>query len=156
MIRHTLSDNKTLDEFVLAKELMSLAGLSPNAFCFWKRSYCGLYEGSAIVFIKKSTVPSGYLHLLPKCTALDGYVQSAAFCRYLGLSPSSLVESNGGEFVKQLQIKRIGRAVLVNLKAFYERLGLSMDYQIYVDKCKNFSPLEKKIRVTKSLCIGYY
>ena len=47
---------------------------------------------------------------------------------------------------------------IVNLKKFYDDLGLDYDLQIYIEKCKFFSPtpLEKRIRLTDTLCLGYY
>lgn len=151
-----LSDNKTLDEYVLGKEIMTLASLSPNAFRYWKEAECATYESSSIVFIKKTTIPKKYREYISMCSDLAGLVQSAPFCRYTGLSPSLLVESNKSEFKKYIKIRKIGRCKLVDLYHFYKQFNLPSHYYIYVDKCKNFSALEKKIPITKTLCLGYY
>ena len=55
-----------------------------------------------------------------------------------------------------MEITRIGKSKLVNLRNFYDRFRLPYHYYLYIDKCSNFSPLEKKIPVTKTLCLGYY
>lgn len=145
-----------LDDFVLAKDLMELCGLSANAFRYWKNAYLASYENSQIVFIKRSSIPSRHYQKASACTDLSGYVQSVAFCRYTGLSSSLLTKNNKGKIKDFLDILSIGRCKLVSLRRFYEHFGLRLDLYVYIDKCKNFSPLEKKIQITKTLCLGYY
>lgn len=151
-----LGDNVPLDHYVAAAELMALAGLSPNAFRYWKNLSSARYEGSRTLFLRKSTVPEKYRELLGRTTDLSGCVLSGAFCRFTGLSPSLLVTSNKSAFKQVVALRRVGRTKLVDLRAFYDRLGLRYDYYIYIDKCCHFSPLEKKIPLTKTLCVGYY
>lgn len=152
----TLSDNNPLDDFVLAKELMEVLDLTPNAYRYWKNALFARYDSSSIVYIKKTTVPAKYQPYLSVCSDLSGKVQSSAFCRYTGISSSLLVESNKSEFKHYIEIDKIGRCKLVNMAKFYKRFSLPLHYTIYIDKCKNFSYLEKKIKVTKTLCLGYY
>lgn len=130
--------------------------MSPNAFNYWKSSSLATYQDSSIVFVRKNTVPKAYLHYLSSCSDLKGFVQSSAFCRYIGLAPSLLIFSNKSQFKNFVKIKQIGRCKLVDLNDFYARFNLSKEKYIYVDKCKNFSALEKKIKITKVLCLGYY
>ncbi|MCV6609086.1 MAG: cysteine permease [Campylobacterales bacterium] len=151
-----LSDNERLDRYVLGKELMEILDLTPNAFRYWKDCVFAKYDSSSIVFIEKKTVPTKYKKYLSMCSDLSGKVQSSAFCRYTGLSPSLLVESNKSEFKGIIEIEKIGRCKLVNINKFYKQYGLPNHYVIYIDKCKNFSYMEKKIQLTKSLCMGYY
>ncbi len=151
-----LSDNTRLDNYVLAKELMEMLDLTPNAYRYWRESQFAKYDSSSIVYINKYTVPKKYQEYLSICTDLTGKVQSSAFCRYTGLSPSLLVESNPSEFKHIVEIDTIGRCKLINLNKFYKQYNLPFHYTIYIDKCKNFSYLEKKIKLTKTLCMGYY
>ncbi|EAW7572866.1 cysteine permease, partial [Campylobacter coli] len=44
------------------------------------------------------------------------------------------------------------------LKKFYDFLGLNYHQHIYIEKCHFFSPtpFEKRIKITESMCVGYY
>ena len=151
-----LSNNAMLDDFVLAKEMMKLANISPNAFRYWNRCIAAKYEAGRAVFLHKKFIQKKYLHLVEKCTPLNGYVQSQAFCRYTTLAPSHLVKSNRANLYDILEIKIVEDIKFINLKKFYDDLGLDSSSVIYIEKCKYFAPLEKKIKLTKELCLGYY
>ncbi len=153
-----ISDKTTLENHILNWELSKIADISSNAYRFWKNVHVVKYDACRIVFIDKSTLPSKYKPLAEKCTNLDGYVQSQAFCKYTGLAPSHLIESNHSKIYNLLKIKQIGNVKLVNLKKFYDDLDLDYDYHIYIEKCKYFGPepFEKKIRLSEDICLGYY
>ena len=151
-----LSDNTRLDNYILAKELMEILNLTPNAFRYWKNCRLAKYDASSIIFLEKSSIPKKYIEFVSVCSDLSGKVQSSVFCRQIGISPSLLVKSNKSEFIDLIEIDTIGRCKLVNLDKFYKRYDLPYHYCIYIDKCKNFSYMEKKIKLTKSLCMGYY
>ncbi len=151
-----LSDNTTLDNYILAKELMRLAGISPNAFRYWRDCIATKYYKSRVVYIHKKFVHKRYKSLIEKCSDLEGYIQSAPFCRYTNLPPSHLIKSNNSEIYKLLNIKIVEGVKFVNTKKFLSTFGLDMSYTIYIEKCRYFAPLEKKIKLTKNLCLGYY
>src|SRR5574344_1007026 len=67
----------------------------------------------------------------------------------------ALKGSNLGQI---LVIRKIGIFKFVDLNAFYERLGLPKDAKIYIEKCRFFSPtpFERRIKLTPTLCLGYY
>lgn len=153
---HQLSINATLDNYVLAKELMELANLSPNAFRYWKDCIAAKYDKSRIVYIHRKYIHRKYKDLVQKCTNLDGYIQSAPFCRYTNLPSSHLTKSNKSTLYELLGIKTIEGVKFVNLKSFLEKFNLDNSSIIYIEKCRYFAPLEKKIKLTKTLCLGYY
>ena len=156
MKMYHLSDNSVLDNFILAKELMKIGGISPNAFRYWKGCIAGKYDKSRIVYLHKHFIHKKYRHLIPKCTPLNGLIQSAPFCKYTNLPPSHLIKSNNSSLYNLFEIKFIEGVKFINLKAFLDKFELDYSYTIYIEKCKYFAPLEKKIQLTKSLCLGYY
>ncbi len=151
-----LSDNTTLDNYILSKELMRLAGISPNAFRYWKDCIAIKYYKSRVVFLHKKYIHKKYIHLLQYCTNLEGYIQSAPFCRYTNLPHSHLTKSNNSKIYDLLNIKVVDGIKFVNLKKFLSSCGLDDNCTIYIEKCRYFAPLEKKIKLTNSLCLGYY
>lgn len=153
-----LSNNQFLDNYILNKELCELTGISSNAYRFWKNIHAARYDGCRAVFLKKSTVIQKYHHIIPTCRDLSGLVQSQAFCKYTGIAPSHLIEKNNSALYKRLEIIELYGIKFVNLKKFYDDLGLDYNYCIYVEKCKYFgpSPLEKKIKLSHEMCLGYY
>ncbi len=106
----------------------------------------------------RKTVLKKYINIVSTCRDLTGFVQSQAFCKYTGIAPSHLIEKNNSILYKKLEIIDLYGIKLVNLKKFYDDLGLDYSYNIYVEKCKYFgpSPLEKKIKLSPEMCLGYY
>lgn len=153
-----LSNKEFLDSYILNKELCLLAGLSSNSYRFWRDVEAVRYDGCRAVFLKKETILKKYIDIASTCKDLSGFVHSQAFCKYTGIAPSHLVEKNGSILYKKLQIINLCGIKLVNLKRFYDDLGLDYSYNIYVEKCKYFgpSPLEKKIQLSPEMCLGYY
>ncbi len=158
MNMYKLSYNSMLDGYVLNYEFSKIAGISSNAYRFWKSVTAVKYDECRAVFLKISTIPKKYVDVVKRCTDLDGYVQSQAFCKYTGLAPSHLIKSNNSKVYAFLDILDIGRVKFVNLRKFYDDLGLDYNYHIYIEKCKYFgpSPLEKKIKLSDDMCVGYY
>ncbi len=156
MKMYHLSDNSVLDNFILAKELMKIAGISSNAFRYWRGCIAGKYDKSRIVYLHKHFIHKKYQHLIPKCTPLNGLIQSAPFCKYTNLPSSHLTKSNNSLLYNLFEIKFIEGVKFVNLKAFLDKFELDYSYTIYIEKCKYFAPLEKKIQLTKTLCLGFY
>lgn len=153
-----LPPNSFLDEYVLNAEFHKLANISKNAFKFWKNALSASYQGTRIVFLHKAHILQKHQHALSKCTNLSGFTLASAFCSFTTLSPSHLVKKNGSQIYKLLEIKELCGVKLVNLRAFYDFLHLSYEKYIYIEKCHFFSPtpLEKRIQITPSLCVGYY
>lgn len=153
-----IAPNNFLNGYVLNAEFSSLARISSNAYLFWKNIIIGKFENSRVVFLMKNSILSKYQNTVLKCSNLDGLVLSSAFCSFTGLAPSNLIKSNGSQIYPLLEICEISGIKFVNLKKFYDDLGLKYDLRIYIEKCKYFSPtpLEKRIRLTQSLCLGYY
>ena len=153
-----LPNNQFLDNFILNKELCQLTGISSNAYRFWKSVKAAKYDGSRVVFLDKKTILLKYTKIVATCRDLSGFVQSQAFCKYTGIAPSHLIKSNNSSLYDKLKIIEVCGIKFVNLKKFYDDLGLDYKYQIYVEKCKYFgpSPLEKKIKLSPELCLGYY
>lgn len=92
------------------------------------------------------------------CQDLSGLVASSAFCSFTGLASSHLTKSNHSNLYEKLRILSIEGIKFVDLKQFYDDIELPYHYNIYIEKCHFFSPapLEKKIKLTDTLCIGYY
>lgn len=153
-----LSNNQFLDHYICNKELCTITGISSNAYRFWKEVHAARYDGSRAVFLQKSSILKKYQPIIPTCTNLAGFVQAQAFCAFTGIAPSHLIENNGSSLYQKLEIIHICGIKFVNLKKLYDDVGLDYDYNIYVEKCKYFgpSPLEKKIILTKDMCLGYY
>ncbi|WP_331774919.1 cysteine permease [Sulfurospirillum sp. 1612] len=153
-----ISYKTTLENYILNLELSKLANISSNAYRFWKNVRVSKYDSCRIVFIDKRTLPEKYQPFVKQCTNLDGYVQSQAFCKFTGLAPSHLIESNHSKIYDILEIKQIGIVKLVNLRKFYDDFDLDYDYHLYIEKCQYFGPepFEKKIRLSEDICLGYY
>jgi hypothetical protein len=145
-----------LDKYVISKELMQLAGISPNAYRYWNDVASATYDNARAVFLEKETIHKKYKHLLKQCTPLDGLVQSSAFCALTNLPSSHLIKSNGSKIYDILEIKHICGFKFVNLQKFFNDYGLNKSHTIYIEKCHYFAPLEKKIKLTNSLCMGFY
>jgi hypothetical protein len=158
MQMNILSNNQFLDNYILNREFCELSGISSNAYRFWKKVQAAKYDGSRIVFLNKRTTLSKYSQIVSTCTNLTGFVQSQAFCKFTGIAPSHLVEKNNSILYKKLEIIDLYGIKLVNLKKFYDDLGLDYKYNIYVEKCKYFgpSPFERKIKLSTEMCLGYY
>ncbi len=158
MQMYLLSHNQFLDNFILNKELCTKADISSNSYRFWKDVIAAKYIGSRVVFLNKKTILKKYKKLASSCKELNGLVTASAFCKFTGLAPSHLIKSNNSKLYYKLEIIEICRIKFVNLKKFYDDLKLDYSYQIYVEKCKYFgpSPLEKKIKLSSELCLGYY
>ena len=155
----TLSLDQTLDDYVLNHELCTLAKISQNTHKFWKNTICAQFSGSRTVFLRRGTLPAKYAHFEAQCSSLKGLVLANAFCAFCGgLANSHLVASNGSKLGQILVIRKIGIFKFVDLNAFYERLGLPKDAKIYIEKCRFFSPtpFERRIKLTATLCLGYY
>lgn len=158
MLRHTLAPNQFLNDYVLNCEICTLANISQNAYKFWKGVICANYTDSRTVFLYKKSIPLKYQNLIKSCSNLDGFVIASAFCSFTGLAMSHLTKSNKSNLYDKLQIKQIGKFKFVNLKKLYDDMDLPYSTRIYIEKCKYFSPtpLEKRIKLTASLCLGYY
>lgn len=158
MLKITLPPNAFLDDYVLNAEFHKFAGISKNAYKFWKNALAANYSGTRIVFLHKAHILQKHQNALNQCTNLSGFTLASAFCSFTTLSPSHLVAKNGSQIYKLLEIKELCGVKLVNLKAFYDFLNLSYEKYIYIEKCHFFSPtpLEKRIQITPSLCVGYY
>lgn len=154
----TLSHKHFLDHFVLNKELCEKVGISSNAYRFWKNVQAARYDGCRAVFLDKRTILKKYDQDVLTCTDLSGFVQSQAFCAYTGLAPSHLIKSNNSILYNLLEIIDVNGIKFVNLKKLYDDLKLDYKYHIYVEKCRYFgpSPLEKKIKLSSEMCLGYY
>lgn len=153
-----LSTNHFLDNFVLGAEFAHHANISGNAYRYWKHGIAAKFEGSRTVFLQKSSIPPKHTSALAHCTPLEGMVPSQAFCDFTGLAPSHLTQSNGSRLYEKLHIITVNGIKFVNLKRFYDDLGLAYHFHIYIEKCHFFAPtpLEKKIKLTDTLCVGYY
>ncbi len=154
----TLTHNQWLDGYILNKELSLLAGISSNAYRYWKGVEAAKFDDARVVFLRKESILPKYKALTKECTNLSGIVQSGAFCKYTGLAPSHLIEHNHSCIYKALHIIDVCDVKFVNLKKFYDDLGLNYQYHIYIEKCKYFgpSPFEKKINLSNGICVGYY
>ena len=154
----TLTHNQWLDGYILNKELSLLAGISSNAYRYWKGVEAAKFDDARVVFLRKESILPKYKALIKECTDLTGMVQSGAFCKYTGLAPSHLIEHNHSCIYKALHIIDVCDVKFVNLKKFYDDLGLNYQYHIYIEKCKYFgpSPFEKKINLSNGICVGYY
>lgn len=158
MLKSILAPNQFLDDYVSNYEFAALCGVSQNAYKFWKSVICATYSGSRAIFLLKKSLPKKYAANIPKCANLSGFVLAGAFCDFTGLASSHLTRSNGSNLYDKLEIKQIGKLKFVNLRKLYDDYDLPYDTRIYIEKCKYFSPtpLEKRIKLTASLCLGYY
>lgn len=158
MFMINLPSNCFLDNYILNVEFSRKANISSNAYRYWKDIIAARFEGSRTVFLKKRYIPEKYQEVASQCTPLNGLVSSAAFCSFTGLASSHLIKSNGSNLYEKFQIVNICGVKFVNLKKFYDDLKLDYSYNIYIEKCCFFSPapLEKKIQLTGTMCVGYY
>lgn len=158
MTRAILGSNEFLNEYLLCCEFSKICGVSQNAYKYWSKVVSAHYSGSRTVFLHRDSIPAKFSSYIVLCTKLDGLVLSSAFCAFTGLSSSHLIKSNNSSFYKLVEIKQICGIKFVNLKKFYDDFGLSYDKQIYIEKSKYFSPspLERQIRLTSTLSLGYY
>ncbi len=154
----TLSSNHFLDRYILNIEFAKKANISPNAYRYWQGVSAAHFESSRTIFLLKKSIPKKYETIASQCTDLSGFVLSSAFCSFTGLASSHLTRSNSSKLYEKLSIKQIGKIKFVNLKKFYDELGLSYEKSLYIEKCCFFSPepLEKKIQLTPTMCVGYY
>lgn len=154
----TLAPNAFLNDFVLNAQFHKLAHISKNAYKFWKNAYIAKYQGTRTIFLHKDFILKKHQEALKKCDDLSGFTLASAFCSFTTLAPSHLIAKNNSQIYHLLEIKELCGIKFVNLKAFYDKLGLSYDKYIYIEKCHFFSPtpLEKRIKLTASLCVGYY
>ncbi|EAI4131342.1 cysteine permease [Campylobacter jejuni] len=153
-----LPPNEFLDHYILNAEFHRFAGISKNAYKFWKNAEIGRYQGTRIIFLHRNCILEKHQQALRQCSGLNGFVLASAFCSFTGLAPSHLVEKNNSSIYKLLELKEICGIKFVNLKNFYDFLGLNYHQHIYIEKCHFFSPapFEKRIKITESMCVGYY
>ncbi|RAZ24328.1 cysteine permease [Campylobacter hyointestinalis] len=158
MVKFTLSSNNFLDDYVLNCEFCSICKISNGAYKFWKDAISASYQNSRTVFLHKKSIPPKYQYAIKSCSNLDGFVLASAFCSFSGVASSHLVASNGSNLHNLLEIKMVDKFKFVNLKKLYDDLGLAYSVHIYIEKCKYFSPtpFEKRIKITDTLCLGYY
>ena len=76
----TLAPNEFLDDYVLGAQLAKNAGISSNAYLFWKNAISAKFENSRIVFLRKKSVPEKFASALQACTPLDGLTPTGVFC----------------------------------------------------------------------------
>ena len=154
----TLAPNEFLDDYVLGAQLAKNAGISSNAYLFWKNAISAKFENSRIVFLRKKSVPEKFKSALEACTPLNGLVPTGVFCSFTSLAPSHLVAKNGSKIYDLFDFHEICGIKFLNLKKFYDDFKLSYSYRIYIEKCKFFSPapFEKRIKLTETMCLGYY
>ena len=154
----SLESNQMLDNFVLNYELSKHCKIAPTAYKFWQKTISAHFSGARAVFLLKSSIPPKYQEQIQECSNLSGVVLSSAFCAFSGLASSHLTRSNCSRLNELLKIHKIGPFKFVDLRHFLNSLGLENDAKIYIEKCKFFSPapLEKCIKLTPTLCLGYY
>ncbi|EGC9696627.1 cysteine permease, partial [Campylobacter coli] len=129
-----LPPNEFLDHYVLNAEFHRLAGISKNAYKFWKKVEIGRYQGTRIIFLHKNSILEKHREVLKQCSDLSGFVLASAFCSFTGLAPSHLVKKNNSSIYKLLDLKEIHGIKFVNLKKFYDFLGLNYYQHIYIEK----------------------
>ena len=158
VVKFTLSSNSFLDDYVLNCEFSTICKISNGAYKFWKNIVVASYQDSRTIFLHKKSIPIKYQYALKSCANLDGFVLASAFCSFTGVANSHLVASNGSNLHDILEIKMVDKFKFVNLKKLYDDLGLAYSTYIYIEKCKYFSPtpFEKRIKITDTLCLGYY
>lgn len=158
MLKITIAPNNFLNGYILNTEFSKIANISSNTYLFWKNIVVGKFENSRVSFLLKESIPQKYISVVKKCTNLDGLVLSSTFCSFTGLPSSHLTKSNGSKIYDMLEISEISGIKFVNLKKFYDDLNLNYNFIIYIEKCKFFSPtpFEKRIKISDTLCLGYY
>lgn len=153
-----LPPNEFLDHYVLNAQFHRLAAISKNAYKFWKKAEIAKYQGTRIIFLHKNCILEKHHNALKQCSDLSGFVLASAFCSFTTLAPSHLVKKNNSSIYRLLEFKEVCGIKFVNLKAFYDFLGLDYHKHIYIEKCHFFSPapFEKRIQITDTMCLGYY
>jgi len=154
----TLAPNEFLDDYVLGAELAKNAGISSNAYLFWKNIISAKFENSRIVFLRKNSIPAKFKEAISACTSLNGLIPTGVFCSFTSLAPSHLVTKNNSKLYALFDLSEICGIKFINLKKFYDDFNLNYGYRIYIEKCKFFSPapFEKRIKLTETMCLGYY
>ena len=157
-MQNILAPNEFLDDYVLGAELAKKAGISSNAYFFWKNVISAKFENSRIVFLRKNSIPAKFQNIIKTCTPLNGLIPTGVFCSFTSLAPSHLVAKNGSKIYELFKIYEICGIKFIDLKKFYDDFNLSYSYRIYIEKCKFFSPapFEKRIKLTETMCLGYY
>lgn len=158
MNKITLPNNQTLENYILNKELFTLADISQNAYKFWKNIKYAQYPNSRIVFLDKNTIAKKYENLIPKCSNLSGLVLASAFCSMSNLAPSHLNPNNNSNLLNVIKLVDIAGIKFIDLNDFFTKLKIPLNSHIYIEKCCYFAPepFEKKIKLTNTLCLGYY
>ena len=158
MLKQELSFNHCLDEYLLNVELSRLAGISTQHYRYWASTVAASYLNDRAVFLKRNTLPKKYAHLEKECSDLKGLVTASAFCACTQLARSHLNMNNNSALSRILDIKNISGFVFVDFNKFLQDFSLSKDQCIYIEKCSFFAPqpLEKRIKLTSTLCLGYY
>ncbi|CAD7289394.1 cysteine permease [Campylobacter suis] len=153
-----LAPNEFLDDYVLGCEFAKNAKISGNAYLFWKGVISAKFENSRIVFLHKKSILPKYQDVILKCSDLSGLVLTSVFCSFTTLASSHLIKSNGSKLYPLFELSEICGVKFINLKKFYDDFGLDYSLRIYIEKCKFFSPtpFEKRIKLTDTLCLGYY
>jgi hypothetical protein len=153
-----LAPNEFLNDYVLGCEFAKKAGISSNAYLFWKGIISAKFENSRIVFLHKKSILTKYTQIANECSDLSGLILTSAFCSFTTLASSHLIKSNGSKLYPFFELKEICGIKFINLKKFYDDFGLDYSLRIYIEKCKFFSPapFEKCIKLTDTLCLGYY
>ena len=154
----TLAPNEFLDDYVLGCEFARNAEISGNAYLFWSGVVSAKYENSRTVFLHKKSIPARFQEAAELCSDLSGLTLTSAFCSFTTLAPSHLVAKNGSKLYPLFELHEICGIKFINLKKFYDDFGLDYRYRIYIEKCSFFShsPLEKRIKLTETMCLGYY
>ncbi|ECZ1228143.1 cysteine permease, partial [Campylobacter jejuni] len=111
-----LPPNEFLDHYILNAEFHRFAGISKNAYKFWKNVEIGRYQGTRIIFLHRNCILEKHQQALRQCSGLNGFVLASAFCSFTGLAPSHLVEKNNSSIYKLLELKEICGIKFVNLK----------------------------------------
>ncbi|OSQ23618.1 cysteine permease [Campylobacter concisus] len=157
-MQNILAPNEFLDDYVLGAELAKNAGISSNAYLFWKNVISAKFENSRIVFLRKNSIPVKFQNIIKACTPLNGLIPTGVFCSFTSLAPSHLVAKNGSKIYELFKFYEICGIKFIDLKKFYDDFNLSYSYRIYIEKCKFFSPapFEKRIKLTETMCLGYY
>ncbi|MGF7442084.1 cysteine permease [Campylobacter concisus] len=157
-MQNILAPNEFLDDYVLGTELAKNAGISSNAYLFWKNVISAKFENSRIVFLRKNSIPVKFQNTIKTCTPLNGLIPTGVFCSFTSLAPSHLVAKNGSKIYELFKFHEICGIKFIDLKKFYDDFNLSYSYRIYIEKCKFFSPapFEKRIKLTETMCLGYY
>ncbi|MBZ7986567.1 cysteine permease [Campylobacter canadensis] len=158
MQRYILSYSDTLDDYILNQEFCKLAKVSQNAYKFWSNVKTANYPNSRIVFLEKTSIILKHQDIKEKCTDLSGLILASSFCAMSNLAPSHLNAKNGSKLLDVLDLVEICGVKFINLRNFYKKLKIPHNAHIYIEKCCYFAPepFEKKIKLTPTLCLGYY